>query len=47
MKTQKKEYLKIRHAAALLERIDPDVVRRRCPSCDRLFVTIIHRIDGA
>lgn len=45
-KTQKGEYHKIGHAAALLEAIDPGTVRRRCPSCDRLFVTLTQRIDA-
>ena len=46
-KTQKGEYHKIGHAAALLEAITPDIVRRRCPSCDRLFATLTQRIDSA
>jgi len=46
-KTQKGEYQKIRHAAALLTGIDPAIVRQRCPSCDRLFVTLAHAIDAA
>jgi hypothetical protein len=46
-RTQKGEYHKIGHAAALLEMIDPARVRRRCPSCDRLFVTLTQRIDAA
>jgi len=45
--TQKEQYRKIRDAAALLERIDPVIVRRRCPSCDRLFVTLTRMIDAA
>ena len=45
--TQKAEYRKIRDAAALLELIDPAVVRRRCPSCDRLFVTLTRTINAA
>lgn len=46
-KTQKGEYHKIGNAAALLETIDPAKVRRRCPSCDRLFVTLARMIDAA
>jgi hypothetical protein len=46
-KTQKGEYRKIGHAAALLELVDPLVVRRRCPSCDRLFATLTQRIAAA
>ena len=45
-KTQKGEYHKIGHADALLETIDPDIVRRRCPSCDRLFVTLTRAINA-
>jgi hypothetical protein len=47
MKSQKKEYRKIRDAAALLEKSDPAKVRRRCSSCDRLFVILTQRIDAA
>lgn len=47
VKTQKGEYHKIRHAAALLERIDAALVRPRCPACDRLFVTLEKAIDAA
>lgn len=39
-KTQKGKYHKIWHAAALLEAIDPAIVRHRCPSCDRFLVTL-------
>lgn len=46
-KTQKGAYHKIGHAAVLLEIIDPTTVRRRCPSCDRLFVTLTRAIDAA
>jgi len=46
-KTLKRKYQKIRDAAALLGRIDPDIVRRRCPSCERLFATLTQRIDAA
>jgi hypothetical protein len=46
-KTQKGEYHKIKHAADLLEEIDPAIVRRRCPSCDRLFATLIRQIDAS
>ena len=44
--TQKKEYHKIRDAAALLARIDPEIVRCRCPSCDRLFATLAQAIEA-
>lgn len=46
-KTQKGEYHKIDHAADLLEEIDPAVVRRHCPSCNRLFATLAQRINAA
>jgi hypothetical protein len=46
-KTQKGGYHKIDHAADLLEEINPAIVRRRCPSCDRLFVTLTKRIHAA
>jgi hypothetical protein len=46
-KTRKGEYHKIDHAADLLEEIDPVKVRRRCPSCERLFATLTQRIDAA
>lgn len=35
--TRKGEYHKIRHAAPLLERLDPRKVRARAPYCERLF----------
>ncbi len=38
--TSKGRYHKIHHARALLERIDPSVVRQRCPSCRRLFAIL-------
>lgn len=46
-KTQKGEYHKTRHAAVLLARIDPANVRQRCPSCDRLFVTLEQSINAS
>lgn len=39
-RTQKGAYRKIAHAAALLGRIHPEIVRQRCPSCDRLLATL-------
>ena len=39
--TQKRAYRKIHHAQALLQRIDPMTVRRRCPHCKRLFKTLL------
>ena len=41
--TQKGPYHKIRHAARLLERIDPKVVRSRARHCERLF-TILTKV---
>lgn len=35
--TSKGSYHKIKHARALLKRIDPEKVRSRCRHCDRLF----------
>jgi hypothetical protein len=46
-KTQKGEYHEIDHAAALLEKIDPAKVRRRCPSCDRLFIILTQRTEAS
>ena len=45
--TQKGEYHKIRHASALLARIDPGKVRERCPHCDRLFKALTSAIEAA
>jgi hypothetical protein len=45
--TQKGAYHKIRHASDLLQRIDRQVVQRRCPSCTRLFDTLGHLIATA
>lgn len=45
-KTQKGTYHKIRHASDLLNLIDPQKVRRRCPSCNRLFVTVAALLAG-
>ena len=33
-------YRKIRHASDLLKLIDPQLVRQRCPGCERLFATL-------
>ena len=46
-RTQKGAYRRIRHAADLFANIDPVIVRRRCPSCGRLFVTLAHAIDAS
>ena len=42
--TQKGKYHKIQHARHLLQRIDPTIVRKRCPHCDRLFKTLLDLI---
>lgn len=39
-KTQKGKYHKIKHAAELLERIDPSKVKAAAPHCRRLFETL-------
>lgn len=46
-RTQKGIYHKIHHASDLLRRIDPMIVRERCPSCERLFITLDGTIQGA
>lgn len=38
--TQKGKYHKIQHARDILQRIDPTIVRKRCPHCARLFRTL-------
>ena len=43
--TKKGTYHKIQHASDLLARIDPTVVRQRCPYCQRLFETLL-RLAG-
>jgi hypothetical protein len=45
-RTQKGEYRKIRHGAAILVRIDPAIVRRAAPSCERLFATLAEQMGG-
>ena len=37
-------YRKIGHASDLLQRIDPETVRQRCPACRRLFETLAREI---
>lgn len=39
-------YHKIRHGAALLEQIDPAIVRAAAPSCERLFTTLAAEMGG-
>ena len=43
-RTQKCEYAKIRHAAVLLKRIDPSVVRAKAKHCERLFHTLEEKL---
>ena len=45
--TQKGAYHKIRHASHLLKRMNSQNVRRRCPSCARMFEALDQAISGA
>ena len=45
--TQKGGYHKIRHASEILQRLDRQRVRQRCPACNRLFDTLERRIAAA
>ena len=45
--SQKGAYHKTRHAPDLLGRIDPDLVRKRCRTCDRLFEVVDGLIRAA
>jgi hypothetical protein len=45
--TKKSEYHKTRHAPDLLEKINPDKVRRESKWCDRLFTSIENAIEAA
>ena len=45
--THSGRYHKTRHAPDLLERIDPDLVRKRCRMCDRLFEVVDGLIRAA
>ena len=47
MLTVKGSYFKIKHARDLLQLIDPHKVRRKCPSCNRLFKYLIELIGEA
>lgn len=44
-RTQKGLYAKIAHGTQLLQRIRPDIVRPKAPHCDRLFTTLMKRIQ--
>ena len=43
--TTKREYREIRDGAKLLGLIDPDVVRNKAPHCERLFQTLVSKIE--
>lgn len=43
--TTKGEYQKIRHAREILTRIDPLKVKKRCPRCELMFVSLGKLID--
>jgi hypothetical protein len=43
--SSKGAYHKIRHAKDLLMRIDREIVRRRCPFCERLFARVGMALD--
>ena len=46
-RTRKGRYRKIAHASDLLQRIDAERVRARCPHCRRLFDDLQRMIDAA
>ena len=46
-RTRKGRYRKIAHASDLLQRIDAERVRTRCPHCRRLFDDLREMIDAA
>lgn len=43
--TAAKEYGKIRDGAKLLAQIKPELVRKACPHCERLFATVIKKLQ--
>jgi hypothetical protein len=43
--TQKGSYHKTKHAPALLERIDPERVKKASPNCRRLFREVLAKLD--
>ena len=45
--TQKGRYHKTHHGPQILERIRPEVVRRKAPGCERLFNTLETEINNA
>ncbi len=42
--TKGRTYRKLRDGSALLQRIDAETVRQRCPACRRLFETLTAEI---
>ena len=44
--TSKGSYRKIRHASDLLARIDPEVVKQRCPHFERLWVWLERQVSS-
>ena len=44
--TSKRSYRKIRHASELLARVDPEVVKRRCPHFERLWGWLEQQLSG-
>ena len=43
-RTKKGKYHKIWHASEILQRMNPNSVRRNCPHCDRFFATIVRLV---
>jgi hypothetical protein len=44
-KTQKGEYHKTKHGFDILKTAKPDIVREKCPSCDRLFTVLADKMQ--
>lgn len=44
--TSKGAYAKIKHASALLQLVDAEKARARCPHCERLFATLIGKFEA-
>jgi hypothetical protein len=45
--TQKRRYHKTAHAPQILERIDPEKVRKAAPECERLFFEILSELENS
>jgi hypothetical protein len=43
--TQKGEYHKTKHGPKLLQLIDPQKIREAAPHCEKLFATILERLN--